>query len=93
MPVFEIEQYELHVQKYRVEAADEADAIAKLFQGEADPIDNSLEFIETAEDQGMSVHGEEDLAAKLWDRGIIDSSHIVIPSIRDIHQVNDGPAE
>jgi hypothetical protein len=34
MPTYEIEQYELHVQKYRVEADDEADAIAKLFQGE-----------------------------------------------------------
>lgn len=87
MPTFEIEQYELHVQKYRVEADDEADAIAKLYQGEADAIDNSLEFIETAEDHGLSVFSEEDLAAKLWDRGVIDSSDTVIPSIRNIEQV------
>jgi hypothetical protein len=87
MPVYEIEQYEVHIQKYRVDAADEAEAIAKLFQGEADAIDNSLEYVEIAEERGMSVFGEEDLAAKLLDRGIIDMSHIVIPSIRDIHQV------
>jgi hypothetical protein len=88
MPVYEIEQYEVHIQKYRVEGAvDEADAIVKLFQGEADAIDNSLEYVEVAEDRGMSVIGEEDLAAKLLDRGILDMSHIVIPSIRDIHQV------
>ena len=87
MPTFEIEQYELHVMKYRVEANDEADAIAKLYKGQADPIDNSLEFVEIAEDQGMSVYGEEDLAAKLWDRGIIDSSDTIIPSIRTVERV------
>ena len=87
MPIFELEQYELFVQRYRVEADDEADAIAKLYKGEADPIDNSLEFVEIAEDQGMSVFSEEDLAAKLWDRGIIDSSDTVIPSIRNVEQV------
>ena len=31
---YEIEQYELHTMKYRVEAATEAEAITKLFQGE-----------------------------------------------------------
>ena len=36
MPTYEIEQYELHAMKYRVEAATEAEAIAKLFQGEAE---------------------------------------------------------
>ena len=30
MPTYEIEQYELHVMRYRVEADNEADAIAKL---------------------------------------------------------------
>lgn len=30
MPVYEIEQYELHSLKYRVEANSEAEAIAKL---------------------------------------------------------------
>ena len=87
MPIYEIEQYELHVMKYRVEGDDEADAIAKLYKGQADPIDNSLEFVEIAEDQGMSVFGEEDLAAQLWDRGIIDSSDTVIPSIRTVERV------
>ena len=30
MPTFEIEQYEIHAMKYRVEAASEAEAIAKV---------------------------------------------------------------
>ena len=46
MPLFQIEQYEIHITKYRVEAKDEAEAIAKLLDGKADPIDNSLEFVE-----------------------------------------------
>ena len=36
MPVFEIEQYELHTMKFRVEAANEAEAIAKLFGGDGE---------------------------------------------------------
>ena len=47
---YEIEQYELHTMKYRVEAATEAEAIAKLFQGEGEAVCNSLEYIEVAED-------------------------------------------
>ena len=31
MPTFEIEQYELHAQTYRIEAASEAEAIKRLF--------------------------------------------------------------
>ena len=42
MPTFEIEQYEIHVQSYVVEAHSEAEAIAKLFKGEAQPVDDSL---------------------------------------------------
>ena len=53
MPTYEIEQYELHVLRYRVEADSEADAIARLFLGEGDPIDDSLEFVDIADDYGM----------------------------------------
>ena len=35
---YEIEQYELHTMKYRVEAATEAEAIAKLFDGEGEAV-------------------------------------------------------
>ena len=34
MPEFEIEQYELHTAKYRVDAESEAEAIFKLFDGD-----------------------------------------------------------
>ena len=55
MPIFEIEQYEIHCQPCRVEADTEAEAIKKLFDGAAQPIDNSLELVEVASDYGLPV--------------------------------------
>jgi hypothetical protein len=87
MPTYEIEQYELHVQRYRIEANDEADAIAKLFLGEGDPVDNSMEFVEIADDMGMALSENPDLASQLFDRGFVKSGETIIPSIRSIKQV------
>ena len=55
MLTFEIEQYELHSIKFQVEAASEAEAIAKLFDGEAEPVDQSQELIEVADAYGMAT--------------------------------------
>ena len=82
---YEIEQYELHTMKYRVEAATEAEAIAKLFQGEGEAVDNSLEYIEVAEDFGLPADEYPDLAGALREQSIwVDA---VIPSIRSIEKV------
>jgi hypothetical protein len=88
MPIFEIEQYELHVQRYRIEANDEADAIAALFAGEADAVDNSLEYIEVADDCGMLVTLNRALAEKLLARGVICDGDDRIPSVRSIERMN-----
>jgi hypothetical protein len=86
MPTFEIEQYELHSIKYRVEAASEAEAIAKLFRGEAEPVCQSQDFVEVAEDYGLPVEEHRDLAEALRALGVsVDDT--VIPSIRSIQQV------
>jgi hypothetical protein len=87
MPLYEIEQYELHVQRYRIEANDEADAIGRLLMGEGDPIDNSLEFINIADDLGMALSENPDLSSQLFDRGILKSGDDIIGSIRSIKQV------
>lgn len=72
--------------KYRVEAATEADAIAKLFQGEAEPVCQSQEFIEIAEDFGLPAEECRDLAEALRALGVsVDDA--VIPSIRSIARV------
>jgi hypothetical protein len=86
MPTYEIEQYELHCSKFRVEAESKADAIARLFTGEGDPVDNSLEYIEVADDYGLPVEEFPDIAQGLQNRGVLVDEDI-IPSIRSIIEV------
>ena len=86
MPTFQIEQYEICVTKYQIEAASEAEAIAKLFDGGADAVDNSHEYIETAEQCGLPADEHQELAAELRDLGVpVDE---IIPSIRSIEEVD-----
>jgi type III secretion system FlhB-like substrate exporter len=86
MPTYEIEQYELHAMTYRVEADSKAHAIARLLDGEADPSDNSLDYIEVADDYGIPVDENRELADQLRSLGVnIDDD--IIPSIRNIEQV------
>lgn len=86
MPVFHIEQYELHSQTYSVEASDEADAIKKLLDGEAEPLHGMLEFIEVAEDRGLPVREHRELAYELGSRGVA-LAESVIPTIRSVVRV------
>jgi hypothetical protein len=85
MPTYEIEQYELCVSKYRVEAADQPEAIARLFEGQAEPVDESHEFIEIAKGVGLSADEHRDWVESLRARGI--SVGEVLPSIRSIEEV------
>jgi hypothetical protein len=86
MPTYEIEQYELHVSKYRVQANSEGDAIAKLFAGEGEPVDQSLEFIEVANDYGLPADEFPELVQELAKLGVAGVGD-VIPSIRSIDEV------
>ncbi len=43
MPTFEIEQYEIHTQTYRIEAKTVAEAIKQLMDGDAEVMNNGLE--------------------------------------------------
>jgi len=86
MPKFEIEQYEIYVSKYRVEANSAADAIQKLFDGENEPVDDSLEYVETAEDIGLPVEENRELADELRALGVSVGDD-VIPSIRSIQEI------
>jgi len=85
MPTYEIEQYELHAMKYRVEAASKAEAITLLFAGEAEPVEQSQDMIEVANDYGLPADEHRELAEALRKQGIpVDA---VIPSIRSIEEV------
>jgi len=85
MPLFEIEQYEIHAQRFRVSAKSEADAIKKLYDGEADAVGAGAELIEVADDIGLPAEENQDLADGLRSLGI--SVDDVIPSIRSIEEV------
>jgi len=85
MPTYEIEQYELHCMKYSVKAASEAEAIARVMNGTALPVDGSQEYIEVADDFGLPAEENRELADALRHLGIpVDE---VIPSIRSIEVV------
>lgn len=83
MPIFRIEQYELHSQTYSVEADSEADAINILLDGNGEPMDDSQEFVEVAEERGMAVENHRQLADQLRALGV-SVGESVVPSIRAI---------
>ena len=86
MPVYEIEQYELHTTTYQVEANDAVEAIVKLLDCEADPVDNSQEYIEIADERGLLVADHPELAEKLRTQGVpVDDQ--IIPSIRSVSMI------
>ncbi|TWU41868.1 hypothetical protein [Novipirellula artificiosorum] len=87
MPLYEVEQYEIHSTKYRVIADSPADAIAQVLDGEADQIDDSMEFIEVADDIGLPLDEYDELAEKISKLGVPVDEHF-IPSIRSISAVN-----
>lgn len=89
MPMYEIEQYEIHTTKFRVEAKSEAEAIKKLFDGEAEAVDDSQEHIEVAEDFGLPVDEYRDLADELRELGVSVGDD-VIPSIRNVEEIEDA---
>ena len=83
MSTYEIEQYEVHTMKYRVEASNEAEAIKMLFDGEADPVDNGFDFIEVCDDLGLLADQYRELADQLRLLGV-SVGDVVIPSIRSV---------
>jgi hypothetical protein len=90
MPLYEIEQYQIHSVTYRVIADSPADAIAQLLDCEAEPVGGSMEFIEIAEDVGLPIDECDDLGNELRKLGVPVGEQF-IPSIRSINVVSDEP--
>ena len=83
MSTYEIEQYEVHTMKYRVEASNEAEAIKMLFDGEAEPVGQSQDFIEVCDELGLPAEEYRELVEQLRSLGI-SVGEDVIPSIRSV---------
>jgi len=86
MREYQIEQYELHTCKYRVRATSEAEAIVKLYEGQGEMVDDSMEFIQTADDYGLPVDENPELVAAVQKLGLCHDDD-VIPSIRSIEEI------
>ncbi len=89
MPQYEVERYELYIQRYRVEAADEVEAITRTYRGLADLVEGSLEFVEIDNDRGICVDEAIGLANELLKIGSIDYLDVVIPAIRSVRKVEE----
>lgn len=82
---FLVEQYELHVSTYRVITASAAEAIAKVLRGEAEPVENSTEYVGVCDTVGMPVDGNEELANELSEMNVYVDEE-TIPSIRSVRR-------
>ena len=79
--------YEVTPQRTGVEADSEAEAVKRLFDGEASAVDGGLEYIEVAEDVGLPVEEYRELADEL--RRLGESvGEDCIPSIRAIERID-----
>lgn len=67
MTVFEIEEYELHTSKYRVEAETIEEAIQKHRDQESDFVDDSLVYSNIPEDYHMSEDQAQELGVDVSD--------------------------
>ena len=94
MSRFEIEQYELHVATYAVEALSAADAIRRLLEGDGTAFDGS-EYIGTCEEVGLALADDPELAQELRRLGV-KLRESMVPSIRSVRQIegsDEKPAE
>jgi hypothetical protein len=83
--VYEVETYELHAQKHRVEAASEAEAIDKVWSGDSELVGDTV-YIESPEDYGLPADEYPDVVTDLFDLG--ENVDDIIPGIRSIQQVD-----
>lgn len=95
MPEYEVEQYELWTQTYRVTAEDAVTAVLQVLRGEATPLNDSLEFIEPEDSRGLPIDELGDYVAAafaradcqqwLTDGEIVDSIRRVVEVASDSH--------
>jgi hypothetical protein len=87
MPLYDVQQYETHITTIRVTADSPAGAVTKVFNGEGTV--NNFEFAGIADDHGMPINEDQDLADQLLDLGVIKPNDEIIPSIRGVKEVVD----
>ena len=88
MAFYEVNQYELYFQTHRVEAESEADAIAKVLNGDSEWMADRLEYVGPDIKNGIWVDQNQELvdSIRLYDPSIFIGK-TVIPSIRSVEKV------
>lgn len=87
MPKYIVEQYETHVQRYAVEAADKAEAIKAVIHGHGEP-QGEQTYLEVNEDIGMSTEEVSDKELDKLDKASMhDRDGNYIFSIRSVTEV------
>ena len=86
MPKFIVEQYEIHVFCYAVESENRGEAIAKVFNGDCQPLEDKSEYIATADENGMPLSELTEGERYYLD---FDESDELVPSIRSVEQINE----
>ena len=93
--LFEIEVYELHSSKYTVEAENIHEAIEAHQNGESEPVDESTEYIESADEYGREIDqnsfdcSKKDIAELRRELGVNNAARdkVFIPGIRGVQKV------
>ncbi len=87
MPKFIVEQYELYTNSNEIEAETPAEAVKLLLEATAPSADRDdcSDFLEIAEQYGMSAQANQALARQLRKLGVPVKD--IIPSIRQVYPV------
>lgn len=86
MARFEIEQYELHVATYEVEARSTAEAIKRVLDGDGE-ITNCSEYVGICDHIGMSLEDAPKLAEGIRALGV-EVRECMIPSVRSARRLD-----
>lgn len=89
---FEIELLEIHISKIRVKASSKAEAILKAVDSDGEFVDGGTEYLEPAEERGMPIENNQELAEQLRQLGF-DVEEGYIPTIRSIERTYDDDDE
>jgi hypothetical protein len=92
MPIYAVQQYEIHLQTYHVPGDDPAHAVSQLWAGAGVAVPGSREFLEVGRDYGITRDVQPELYDAVAERypGLVEDERIA--AIRSIELIPDEPA-
>jgi hypothetical protein len=92
MPIYAVQQYEIHLQTYCVPGEDPARAVSQLWAGAGVAVPGSREFLEVCRDYGITRDVQPELYDAVAERypELVEDERIA--AIRSIELISGGPA-